>query len=185
MTDGINIGKRIAYYRRQKALSIKELAEKTGLTSSMISQIERNVANPSLNSLRAIAQALDIHMTAFFQGPINEADLVVRKNMRRKLILPDSDGVGYELLSSALNMQIEFAISKMKPGSKSVNTPMAHTGEEAALVLGGSLKLIINGEEIILEDGDSVCIPPNTPHLFHNDGDSEVTLIFAISPPSF
>lgn len=185
MENNLNIGERIADYRKQKAVSIKDLAEKAGVTSSLLSQIERGLANPSLNSLRAIAQALDVPITVFFQEPINGAALVVKKSLRKKLILPDSDDVVYELLSSNANKQIEFALMNIKPGVKSVETPMAHTGEEAAIIFGGTIKLMIGGEEIILEDGDSVCIPPNTPHLWHNVGERDTIVIFAVSPPSF
>jgi transcriptional regulator with XRE-family HTH domain len=185
MEDNLKIGERIAELRRRRNISIKELAEKTGVTSSLLSQIERGLANPSLNSLRALALALEVPITVFFQESFNGKDLVVRKNKRKKLQLPDSDEVIYELLSPNASKQIEFALMNIKPGVQSIEKPMAHTGEEAAIVLGGSIKLTLGEEELILNDGDSVCIPPNIPHKWQNIDKKDVMVIFAVSPPSF
>ena len=76
--DDINIGEKILDYRKAKNMNIKELAAKSGVTSSMLSQIERGLANPSINSLKNIAKALEIPIFNFFVSQVDTASLVVR-----------------------------------------------------------------------------------------------------------
>ena len=62
----VNIGQRIRHYRQLQGITLKTLAEKVGVTSSMLSQIERDLANPSLNTLRAISAVLDVPLFRLF-----------------------------------------------------------------------------------------------------------------------
>ncbi len=63
----LNIGQKIQRYRNQRGLSLRGLAEKTGITASMISQIENNSVNPSINTLKTLAETLDFPLYVLFQ----------------------------------------------------------------------------------------------------------------------
>ncbi len=181
----IDIGAKILQYRRQKGFTIKELAKKTKLTSSMLSQIERGNANPSINSLRIIAKALDIPLVNFFEDEDNVDNLVVKANQRKKLMMPCNRGFVYESLSPNLSGKIQMVLLKLNPGEETTETMMSHDGEEAALVLDGKIKIYLEDGVFELDSGDSIRIPPGKPHKWENIDSSTVTVIFAISPPSF
>lgn len=186
MSD-INIGKKIASIRKNKGLSIKDLASKTGVTASMLSQLERGLANPSINTLKTIAQVLEVQLFTFFIEEEKKDNLIVKPIDRRKVILPSEGNeiITYELLSPDLNGDVELAIMTLTPKSHTSKDNFKHYGEEVAYVSKGDVILYLNDDELTLQEGDSVKIPPNMMHRWYNPFDSEAIVIFAVSPPSF
>lgn len=81
--NDINIGEKIAEFRKAKNLSIRELANLSQVTPSLLSQIERGLSNPSINSLKLISKALDIPIFHFFLEPVNTKNLIVRADKRK------------------------------------------------------------------------------------------------------
>lgn len=186
MSD-INLGKKIATIRKNKHMTIKELAEKAKVTASMLSQLERGLANPSINTLKTIAQALDIQLfTLFVEDEVKES-LIVKPSERKQMILPTETKqlITYELLSPDLKGDIELAIMTFTPESHTSKDMFKHTGEEVAYVSKGKVHIQLNDEEFELESGDSVKIPPNMLHRWYNPYNEEAQVIFAVSPPSF
>lgn len=182
----INIGKKIAEFRKSKGLSISELAETTKLTSSLLSQIERSLANPSINTLKLISKALDVPIYRFFMGGEDEKNFILRQNDRKKIVFPGNNGFTYELLTPDNNhTNIEFIMMKLSQGSSSSEMPMAHRGEEVALVTKGKVRLWLHNEEFILNKGDSVIIESGSTHMWENPFEESSTVIFAVTPPSF
>lgn len=178
------VGRTIREQRRRQGLSIRETAEMAGVTPSHLSQIERGVTNPSLAVLRKVATALSLPLTTFFDDTFGGERLVVRHDRRPKLQLPDAKVV-YELLSPRMLRQVEFCKVVIEPGGETVAEPMSHGGEETALVEEGLVELFIEGEVLVLEDGDSVYIPPHAKHRWVNIGPRPAHVVFAISPPMF
>lgn len=81
----INIGEKIKKLRKEKEMSIAELANKSDLSSSLISQIERNMVTPSIVSLWKIAQSLEVSVGYFFDEEVKDiANPIVRRNERKK-----------------------------------------------------------------------------------------------------
>lgn len=102
----INIlGKRIKETREKMGLSIKELAIRVDVSSSLLSQIERDLANPSLNTLRSIAAQLEVPMFSFFEENKTSETIVVRHDERIRIINGKNNSKeieqGYDLLVSA------------------------------------------------------------------------------------
>ena len=83
--EEINLGAKVQEFRNMRQYSLRELASRADLTPSMLSQIENNTANPSINTLKAIAAALEVPMFKFFQGNSVSEDLIVRKGNYVKL----------------------------------------------------------------------------------------------------
>lgn len=183
--EDINIGKKIAEFRKDKNMSIKELADSSGVTSSLLSQIEKGTANPSINSLRSISSALDIPLFNFFMTSIDAEELVVRADKRKKVAFSDSDKFTYELLSPDLSGAIEFALMKLAPDSQSSEDSMSHKGEEAALVLEGKVEVHLDGKIIVLNEGDSIRILPYAKHKWKNPYSQTARVVFSLTPPSF
>lgn len=183
--DDINVGEKISEYRKAKKLNIKDLAALAGVTPSLLSQIERGLANPSLNTINAIAKVLDVPLFSFFTTSTNTRELVVKADKRKKMILPERDNILYELLSPDLNGSIELALMKLTPSSDSSEELLEHEGEEVAFVLEGKINLLLDNSVIPLDTGDSVRIPNGMRHKWMNDYEEDAKVIFAITPPSF
>lgn len=180
----LKIGEIIKKFRKEKSLTIKVLAEQINITSSMLSQIERGLANPSLNTVRAISHALDVPLFKFFmeyEDP-NHENLIVRSDNRIHIIL---DGNNYQLLTPTLNTNIEFMLLTLDPGSTTVTNPASHNGEEVSFVIEGPIEINLEGNTYLLNTGDSIRIPPNMRHSWINNGSGVATIIFAVTPPEF
>ncbi len=183
--NDIDVGKKIAEFRKSKGLSMKQLSELTNVTPSMLSQIERGLANPSLNTLKSMAKALDIPLFTLFTIDANTDDLVVRSNMRKKITFAENNDFSYELLSPDLNGAIEFVLMKLSPGFQSSDELMSHNGEEVAYVVSGKVDIHIENKVITLENGDSIKLVPHIKHRWKNEYSEETQVVFAITPPSF
>ncbi len=175
------LGDKMRKLRKEKDFSLKELADKTGLTPSFLSQVERNLADPSINSLRKVADALDVPIFSLLESDL-ATNPVVRKTDRKTLRLPNSQ-MSYELLTPDLNRSLEVFVSKLAPGGSS--STAVHKGEECTLVLEGTLKITIANETYILNEGDSIYCQGEIPHYMVNSGESELVILSCITPPKF
>lgn len=183
--DAFNLGKRIQAIRGDKGLSIRKVAGMAGITPSMLSQIESGQVNPSINTLRAIAQTLETPLYAFFKED-QEDNPVVRHEQRRTIGLKSEPDVQYELLTPDTKGGIEFCMMIIPPHLSSYRDSQSHAGEEVAFMyVGEKVELEIEGRTFTLTNGDSVRISPNARHVWHNRSDVTVQVIFAITPPTF
>lgn len=183
--DNKELGKAIANYRVKQNYNLKQLAEKTKISSSMLSQIERGLTNPSLNTLRTIADVLEVPLLSFFTESEKSKDLITRADSRKKIVFPPPQNMEYMLLSPDLNGSIEMVLMKIPAFSNSADDPVFHVGEEVAYVMQGSIVLHLGEDIELLNTGDSVKIPPGVHHKWENTTDQEVTIIFAVTPPTF
>jgi transcriptional regulator with XRE-family HTH domain len=192
--DRRRLGLRLRELRRLRGLTTRALAAKSGVSSSMINQIETGTSGASVSSLRRIAAGLDVPLAEFFlteepapAAPATPAALpdvsVVRRPDRRRLQLPESHIV-YELLTPDLASGIEFVWIELEPGHPPVEA-MSHPGRECCVVIAGTLTSVIGGVEYTLSAGDSIVFDCSIPHTTENRGDDVVVQISAISPPRF
>ncbi|QEI08469.1 cupin domain-containing protein [Pigmentiphaga aceris] len=169
--DGIDqrIGESARALRKAAGLGLKELAERTGLSTGMISQIERGLSTPSLRSLRLLSVALDVPISHFFEEPkeVRPPSFVVRASERRLLRLSPS-GVVKHLISPDGPAVIEMYELELAPGGSSGDHFHRHYGEKAGYVLEGQLQLMLGDEVHVLEQGDAFRFPSVLPHMFSN-----------------
>ncbi len=178
------LGDRIREIRNAKGMTIKALAEKVDVTPSYISQVERNLIEPSLSSLRKIAKALSVPIYHFLADD-NKQFTVIRSDERRKLELANSMTTYHFLSPFTLNdnmtpnmVAIYF---KMKP-DESCEESFVHNAEEFLFILSGKLKVTIGNDEYILCPGDSAYIEKNIPHTFSLPEPHPVEAISVLSP---
>ncbi|SFU85777.1 helix-turn-helix domain-containing protein [Alicyclobacillus macrosporangiidus] len=170
--------------RQEKGLTMQALAEKSGVSASLISQVERGKVVPTLTAFWHICQALDVPMHYFFENSQDES-MVVRRDQRKIIQFPGSH-VRYHLLSPTLRGQIEFLLVEISPGKAHDPEGMvAHGGEECGYVLEGEMVVRLGTQEIHLREGDSICFPSSTPHRFVNPGTTVSRSIWAMTPPTF
>lgn len=181
------LGERIRELRKARDITLAELAEATGLSVGYLSQVERDISDPSIKALHDIAAALGVNISWFFDASspehIEERDYVVRAGRRRRLTF--SSGITDELLSPHLRGQLELLCSRFEPGSYSGDEPYTHRGEEAGIVISGTLEIWIGSRHFMLEAGDSFSFPSTVPHRYRNPGQVEAIVIWAITPPSY
>ncbi len=178
------LGERIRFYRKSKKMSGQELARRVGVSRSLISQVEKDSANPSIETLRRIAIALEIPIVLLFEETIPPNGILVHKNGRKILKVPESN-LAYQLLTPDLNRKIEFLWIEIDPGKQVEPVAFAHEGEECAVVIEGQLNLWINDTEYVMNEGDSISFDSTLPHSIANLGSQKVILVTAITPPSF
>ena len=181
--DELQLGSKIQQYRRARGLSVRKLAAQAGITPSMLSQIENGQVNPSINTLRAVAQKLGVPLYVLFQDTPS-ASPVVHPEDRRIIGSRREPDVRYELLVGA-GGSIEFCMMVLPPHRSSYRDAQSHTGEEVAYVQTGRVDLELDGTTYSLCADDSVRIPPNSPHIWHNPTNEPTNVIFAITPPTF
>jgi transcriptional regulator with XRE-family HTH domain len=191
--EALDLGQAIRTLRLERKLTLQAVASAANLSQSLISQVERGLASPSISALRRIAGALDVPIAALFLGDGEPSDdesdrwgrrLVVRRHERKGLHVPRSKVV-YELLTPDLSRKIEFIWIEYEPGSVTHPEPMSHPGEENAVCLEGSVVVIVDGQEFVLNEGDSISFDSGRAHQVENRSTERAVLVSAITPPAF
>lgn len=178
------IGQRIRVRRNELGLSLRELAEQVDLTASFLSQIERDQADPSIRSLRRIADALGVPIF-YFLSEADAPDPVVRQAGRKRLTLPDSRTM-LEFLTPDLERKIEMFVATVRqPSDQNFANPLPHPTEECILVLAGRLRVVLDENEYILETGDSIYFEGSRLRGMYALGDGPVEFISAMTPPAY
>lgn len=180
----LNLGIKIREKRTKMGLSLRKAAALSGITPSMLSQIENGGANPSISTLRAVADVLELALYELFKDE-EASDPIVKAAERRIIGDKNEKGTHYELLTKDTKGEIEFCQMTVDAGYSSYSAPISHAGEETAIVLSGKARLILSDKTYELFEGDSLRIEKNTPHIWHNAGDGKLIVIFAVTPPSF
>lgn len=181
----IEIGSKIRELRKSKNINITELSKNTGVSTGMISQIERNMAVPSVASLWKIAKSLDVSIGYFFEEEEGEKINPIVKVNQRKRIKTKNTNATYELLGPDLDRKIEFLYITIEPGKASNSELIKHEGEECGIVIKGRLMVKTEENEYILEEGDSIYLNSTIAHRYVNIGDGDCVSIWAMTPPSF
>ena len=175
------LGDIIKKTRLEKLKTIKDVAEEANVTISLLSQIENNKANPSIKSLMAIAKALNVPISSFFDDHELVTSPVIKSYKRRAIQTPD--GVTFYLLMPSLkDLSIEFKYTVYEKGGSSGHFH-THKGEECGIVLEGRLEVIYGDDTYILEAGDSIYLDSTKPHTMKNVYDGRTITIWVDSPP--
>ena len=179
------LGDQIRSIRKRQEITLKELAEKTGLSIGYISQIERNLTDPSLSTLRKISGALGVP-TYLFLGDEPHGSLTLRKEEMIQLSQPNSN-VRYQIMSPMPTGEFEpqslVARFELAPRSVDGELPVIHPSEEIVLLERGAVDVIIDGKPVHLEAGDTTLICSNLPHILSNPTD-EVAMGYSILTPA-
>ncbi len=179
------IGGRLRLRRKVKGLSLKQVAEKAGLSVGMISQVERGLAVPSIKSMRAICDALEMPVIWLFEGPqdqpAEDADIVVRAGARRELSYHDG-ALRKEILTPDSQPQIQMLRFLMEPGADSGEPYCNAEGGKCGLVLKGTLGLELDGRSFVIREGDSFAFPAQSMVRFSTLGDQPCEVIWVVAP---
>lgn len=179
------VGGDLRALRKARDLTLAELAARIGRSVGWLSQIERNLAEPTIDDLRRLAEALDQPLSLFFgaaEVAPEERDHVVRWNSRRALGT-QADGLVEQLLSPDLGGSFEIIRSVFAPGAE-LPEPALRQTEEAGYLIQGRLDLWIGDKCFALNPGDSFRFA-NEPYRWRNPGDEPAIAIWVIAPPVY
>lgn len=179
------IGPRIKALREAMDLSLRDLAERCGVSAPMLSQVERGETSPTLAVAGRIAAGLDLRLSQLLRLDEGDSVTVVRAGERRRGGSSRS-GHTFEVLTAPLpGQRAELSRHVLAPGAQTGgpgDAPMHEPGSrEIALVEAGAVVLHIDGAPYALGAGDCVTFDADLPHHFENPGPGEAALLAVVS----
>lgn len=184
VTTEVDVGRRLREIRRLRRATLRTVAERSGLSESFLSQVERGRSNASIASLRRIADALRVSVSDLFEPNGPPQPRVLRRDDRPAL----SFGIlGRKLLLTPKPLHnLEVFVGELDPGGSTGAEPYSHgDSEELFVVLNGTVQLELGGELHELEPGDSIDYRSSIPHRISNVGKELAEVMWIISPPSY
>jgi transcriptional regulator with XRE-family HTH domain len=188
-TQEIKVGERIRALREEKGLSLQEMAERTGYSSALLSQIENHLISPPLGAMIKIAKALTVKVGAFLGEDPHKSFTIVRKNERKLTSrFASKEGVSYGYSYESLGF--EKKDRQMEPFLITLEPPMirseqlsAHEGEEFIFILDGEMEAILGEHKDVLYPGDCIYYDSSIPHKVQCHRDTPAKILAVIWTP--
>ena len=179
--DTPRVGARVRSLRRERGLTIEQLAAATGLTKGFISQLERDRTAPSLSSIARICDALGVRLSTIFER--EPAPALVRRQERPSV--ESAFTTQSHLLSSRDEARFQAIESVVAPGEGAGDELTSLPGEmEFVYVLEGSLELRVGDEVHLLEEGDALTYQLAKAHTWRNASDTETLRVLWVAVPN-
>jgi transcriptional regulator with XRE-family HTH domain len=174
-----DVGSQVQGLREQRGLSMRGLAEMCGLSPNTISLIERGATSPSVSTLHQLAMALQVPITALFQGTGEQGAVIHSYPGKRSF--SGSSSVLLESLGSGLEGQtLEPFLVTLKPGADSGPEAIVHGGHELVYCLQGELEYRIDRQSYPLASGESLLFEARLPHRWRNPSQAEPALFLLV-----
>ncbi|MGJ8546293.1 MAG: cupin domain-containing protein [Sulfitobacter sp.] len=183
----MDIGQKLKSIRRQRGLSQRELATRAGLTNGTISLIEQNKTSPSVASLKSLLDAIPISMADFFSTlEQDDQPQVFYRAGELVNVAPSQAGqVVLRQLGRADQHSLQMLHETYPPGADTGPELLSHNGEEAGIVVRGTVEVTVGDAVALLNAGDGYIFDSHQPHRFRNTSDSDCEIVSALTPPSF
>jgi transcriptional regulator with XRE-family HTH domain len=181
----IRVGEKIKTLRESKGLSLKEVADLTGFSTALLSQMENHLVSPSLGTMIKLANALGVKVGDFLGETHGEPFTIVRKDERKSVSrFASKDGVKYGYSYESLgfekkNRRMEPFIVTLEPATVKTTKTSVHEGEEFIFVLDGEMEVILGNHTDVLYQGDSIYYDSTIPHRVQCHQD-KITKILAV-----
>ena len=164
--------------RTRQGLSLRTLAQRAGFSASFLSQVENDLASPSIASLERLADALGVSMVTLLTPPDAAQAAVVTAAERPSPLTSTWSKARIEPLSAQrVVTTLSPLLITLEPGGRSGKSPVQRSYEEFALVISGELLLELDGEPHLLGQGDAVHLAPGVRQLWHNPTDEPAKLL--------
>ncbi len=178
-------GEKIRAVRERKGLTLKAVAQKTGVSESLVSQIERNKVSPAIDTLLTLADVLDINLEFLFEEyHKNRTVDIIYKEERRKI---QEGEITYEEIATCTNsnddIRLETYEITIPVKEKTHRGSYGHSGREIGYILEGQCILQYENKNYELKEGDSISFSASAPHTLINTGALPVKAVWIVSPP--
>ena len=183
--EEIRVGEKIKELREKKGLSLKDLADLTGFSTALLSQMENHLVSPSLGTIIKMARALGVRVGDFLGESEGEPFSIVRKDERKKVSrFASKDGVKYGYSYESLgydkkDRHMEPFIVTLEPATVKASKTSVHEGEEFIFVLEGEMEVVLGNHTDVLYPGDSIYYDSTIPHRIQCHQD-KITRILAL-----
>ena len=175
------VGQRLRILRKERKLSLRALAARSGLSVNTLSLIEHGRTSPGVHTLQQIAEQLECPVALFFEER-NESRHVVLQRSGERQRLSFRHGTLEDLGAGMPRMGAEPLIFAMDPQTDSGTTPCVHTGREFVYCLEGHISYQIGDESYLLGPGDSLLFDSYLPHTWRNHDDTISSALFVLCP---
>jgi transcriptional regulator with XRE-family HTH domain len=180
----VDVGERLRAIRQRRRQTLREVAERAGLSESFLSQLERGRTSVSISSLQRIAAALGVDVSDVFAVDSASRPRVVHRRQRE--LISFGTQARKALLTPKPFNSVEVVAAEFEPGGTTGDEPYAHgDSEEVFYVVSGTVELQLDGETHELGPGDSAQYRSSTLHRVRNCGSARAEVLFVISPPSY
>ena len=178
------LGRILKTYREKTGRNQGDVASKAGISVSMLSQIERGMVAPSIETLMLVCSVLDLEVSRLFRM-VAADEHPVRVHHRGERLRNEVDGVRYEQLMTSTqgNWPSEMFLLEVAPGCGTSFSGGGHEGVEMGYVLAGRAVLTVDAAEYAVRKGDSIFFSSHWPHQLLNRGKSAFRAVWSISPP--
>lgn len=183
--EEIRVGEKIKSLREGKGFSLKDLADLTGFSTALLSQMENHLVSPSLGTMIKLAKALGVKVGDFLGETHGEPFTIVRKDERKMVSrFASKEGVKYGYSYESLGFEkkdrhMEPFIVTLEPATIKASKTSVHEGEEFIFVLEGEMEVVLGNHTDVLYPGDSIYYDSNIPHRVQCHQD-KVTKILAV-----
>jgi transcriptional regulator with XRE-family HTH domain len=180
-SNEVDVGQCLRNLRTDRGLSIRSLAEQSGLNVNTLSLIENGKTSPSVSTLQQLATALEVPITAFFETNIPKNNISFLKAGHRPLVA-FARGTMEDLGAGLTLHGGQPFIVTLEPNADSGPTPIVHTGHEFVYCLEGLLSYKIEDRTYLLEPNDSLLFEAHLPHSWKNAGDIPLRSLLVLCP---
>jgi len=169
-SEELRVGEKIRELREKKGFSLQDMANRTGYTSALLSQVENHFISPPLGALIKIAKALEVKVGTFFGEEPRASCAIVRRDERKHISrFASKEGVSYGYSYESLGFdkkdrQMEPFLVTLEPATVKSEKLSTHDGEEFIFVLEGEMEAILGGHKDVLHPGDSIYYDSTIPH---------------------
>lgn len=177
-----HVGERLRALRQERGLSLAELADATGISTSFLSLVETGRSDITLGRLMLLVKFFDTSVEELLpDSPSLDASLV--RAVERRHVPSPAEGMDVYLLSPDTNRTMMPLIVLFEPEA-GLAEYASHDGEEFLHVIEGALEVTVDGEGVTLEAGDSFYFVAEHPHTLRNVFDGTTRIFAVVSPPS-
>ncbi|WP_027409044.1 helix-turn-helix domain-containing protein [Anoxybacteroides tepidamans] len=177
------IAKNLKTIRESKKLSLEKVAELTGVSKTMIGQIERGESSPTITTIWKIANGLKISFTSLINHPQPDTKVVLRNEIQ-PLFEDNGKYRVYPHFPFENDRRFEVYSVEIEKGGYLSSDPHVEGAEEYITVFEGELTVRVNNIEHTLQSGDSIKFKADRPHSYHNSGDTLTRLSMVIYYPA-
>jgi transcriptional regulator with XRE-family HTH domain len=177
----VNVGRALSALRAERGLSLRTLAERSGLAVNTLSLIQNGKTSPSVATLQQLAAALEVPITAFFEAGSRQCRIsYVKANQR--IAATFSHGTLEDLGGGLHDRSPEPFVVTMLPGAHSGAQAIVHTGHEFVYCLEGRITYAVDEEAYDLDPGDSLLFESHLPHRWQNPGTVSARTLLVLCP---
>ena len=173
------MGPKLRATRKDRGLTLAEVAERAGVTKGFLSLAERGLTSVSVPTLLRICDALGVSIGALFDYP--DADVV--RGGRGAPLQMGGVGIQEYLLTPASEKHVQVMRTILQPGGGSGGAYTLDSETVFVVVIRGSIQLSVDGQELLLEPGDCHTFSARSPHTWRNPAPGESEVLWSIAPP--